>query len=136
MEIIVSCEVYIATLGYSNYTAVGAVHSQKIADVVAATVSALNYIGASPRAIVPDNLKSAVTLSHRYDPVINEVFLDMANHYGMVVTSCKSGEAQRQIQSGTCCNDILSTCFCSFAQTYLLQFAGTKYRFTGTGHTS
>lgn len=89
---IIPCEVYIATLGYSNYTAVVAVPSQKIADVVAATVRALNYIGGSPRAIVPDNLKSAVTLSHRYEPVINEVFLDMANHYGMAVLPARAGK--------------------------------------------
>lgn len=89
---IVSCEVFIATMGYSNYTAVGAVHSQKIPDVVAATVSALNYIGGSPKAIVPDNLKSAVTTSDRYEPIINEVFLDMANHYGMVVLPARAGK--------------------------------------------
>jgi transposase len=74
---VIPCEVFIATMGYSNFTAVGAVHSQKIPDVVAATVSALNYIGGSPRAIVPDCLKSAVTTADRYEPVINEVFLDI-----------------------------------------------------------
>ncbi len=89
---IIPCEVFLATMGYSNYTAVGAVHSQKIPDIVAATVSALNYIGGSPRAIVPDCLKSAVTTADRYEPVINEVFLDMANHYGMVVLPARAGK--------------------------------------------
>jgi len=89
---IIPCEVFLATMGYSNYTSVGAVHSQKIPDVVAATVSALNYIGGSPRAIVPDCLKSAVTTADRYEPVINEVFLDMANHYGMVVLPARAGK--------------------------------------------
>lgn len=87
---IIPCEVFLATMGYSNYTAVGAVHSQKIPDVVAATVSAMDYIGGSPRAIVPDCLKSAVTTADRYEPVINEVFLDMANHYGMVVLPARA----------------------------------------------
>ena len=89
---IIPCEVFLATLGYSNYTAVGAVHSQKIPDVVTASVNALNYIGGSPRAIVPDCLKAAVTKSDRYEPVINEVFLDMANHYGMVVLPARAGK--------------------------------------------
>jgi transposase len=89
---LIPCEVFLATLGYSNYTAVGAVHSQKIPDVTTATVNALTYIGGSPRAIVPDCLKSAVTTSDRYEPVINEVFLDMANHYGMVVLPARAGK--------------------------------------------
>jgi len=89
---IIPCEIFLATMGYSNYTAVVAALSQKIPDLVAATVNALNYIGGSPRAIVPDNLKSAVTLSNRYEPVINEVFLDMANHYGMAVLPTRAGK--------------------------------------------
>lgn len=89
---VVPCEVFVATMGYSNFTFVGAVHSQKIPDVVSAMVSALNYIGGSPRAIVPDNLKSAITLSDKYEPVVNEVFLDMANHYGMVVLPARAGK--------------------------------------------
>ena len=88
----IPCEVFLATMGYSNYTAVVAALSQKIPDVVAATVSALNLIGGSPRAIVPDNLKTAVTISDRYEPIINEVFLDMANHYGMVVLPARAGK--------------------------------------------
>jgi transposase len=88
----IPCEVFLATMGYSNYTSVGAVHSQKIPDIVTATVNALNYIGGSPRAIVPDCLKSAVTTADRYEPVINEVFLDMANHYGMVVLPARAGK--------------------------------------------
>lgn len=89
---LIPCEIYVATLGYSNYTAVVAVHSQKVPDIVTGTVGVLNYIGGSPRAIVPDNLKSAVTLSDRYEPVINEVFLDMANHYGMAVLPTRAGK--------------------------------------------
>lgn len=88
----IPCEVFVATLGYSNYTAVVATHSQKIEDVISATVQALENIGGCPRAIVPDNLKSAVQEAHRYEPRINEAFLDMANHYGMVVLPTRSGK--------------------------------------------
>ncbi len=89
---IISCEAFVATLGYSNYTAVVAAHSQKIEEVVAAFGSVLEYIGGSPRAVVPDNLKSAVHQAHRYEPRINEVFLDMANHYGMAVIPARPGK--------------------------------------------
>ncbi len=82
---IIACEVFVATLGYSNYIVVIATLSQKLEEVIAATVIAVNDIGGSPRAIVPDNMKTAVSKSHRYEPVINQAFLDMANHYGMAV---------------------------------------------------
>lgn len=81
----VDCEIFIGTMGYSNFIAVDAVHSQKLIDVLHAAVSILEQIGGCPKAFVPDNLKSAVTRADRYEPVINPLFLDLANHYNMVV---------------------------------------------------
>ncbi len=81
----IECEIFVGTLGYSNYIAVQAVHSQKLHDVLHATVSVIEQIGGCTQAVVPDNLKSAVTLADRYEPVINSLFLDLANHYGMTV---------------------------------------------------
>lgn len=40
--------------------------------------------------LVPDNLKSAVSKSSKYDPGLNEDFLDMANHYGCGVLPARS----------------------------------------------
>lgn len=74
-------EVYVALLGYSQLTYVEAVKSQKKEDFITATENALHYFGGVPRALVPDNLKSAVTKSNKYEPEINETFLDFANHY-------------------------------------------------------
>jgi transposase len=82
---VVFCPVFVATLGHSNYSFHIATHSQSTEDVIQATVCALEDIGGSPRVIVPDNLKAAVVQSNRYEPRINEAFLDMANHYQMVV---------------------------------------------------
>lgn len=89
---LITCEVFVATMGYSNYMAVIATPSQRIEDVIDANVKALEYIGGSPAAIVPDNLKAAVKQAHRYEPQINEVFLDMANHYGMAVLPTRAGK--------------------------------------------
>ncbi|MEO7906599.1 MAG: IS21 family transposase [Saprospiraceae bacterium] len=89
---IITCEVFVATMGYSNYMAVVATPSQKIEDVIEAHVKAFEYIGGCPAAIVPDNLKSVVQQAHRYEPKINEAFLDMANHYGMVVLPARAGK--------------------------------------------
>ncbi|HXA02087.1 MAG TPA: IS21 family transposase, partial [Cytophagaceae bacterium] len=38
-----------------------------------------------PAAIVPDNLRSAVTKSDKYEPTINETFSDFAEHYNTTI---------------------------------------------------
>ena len=47
--------------------------------------NALHYFGGVPMAIVPDNLKSAVSRSDRNDPVINDEFAAFAEFYGCAV---------------------------------------------------
>ena len=42
--------------------------------------------------VLTDNLKAAITQSDRYEPRINDVFLDMANHYGMAVIPARAGK--------------------------------------------
>ena len=41
-------------------------------------------------AIVPDNLKSAVTQSSKYEPTLNETFADFASHYGVTVLPARA----------------------------------------------
>lgn len=81
----VPVEVLLITLGYSNYTLAIGVRSQKKEHLIEGLVYLFSWLGAVAAALVPDNLKSAVTTPDRYEPVINETFLDMANHYNMAV---------------------------------------------------
>jgi transposase len=83
-------EVFVAILGCSQLTYVEAVYSQRKEDLVRACENALHYFGGVPAAIVPDNLKSAVTKSSRYEPTINETFADFAEHYGTVVLPARA----------------------------------------------
>lgn len=53
--------------------------------MIVACENAMHYFGGVPAAIVPDNLKSAVTKSSKYEPLINETFADFAEHYGTAV---------------------------------------------------
>jgi len=78
-------ELYVAVLGASNYTFAEVTFSQTIPDFTASTVRALEYFGASPKIVVPDQLRSAVARPDRYDPDINQTFNDLAQHYDMVV---------------------------------------------------
>ena len=85
-----SMEVFVAILGCSQLTYVEAVQSQKKEDLIKACENALCYFGGTPSAIVPDNLKSAVTRSSKYEPVINETFADFAEHYSTVVLPARA----------------------------------------------
>lgn len=78
-------EVFIAILGCSQLTYVEAVPTQRREDFIGACENAMQYFGGVPAAIVPDNLKSAVTKSSKYEPTINETFADFAEHYGTAV---------------------------------------------------
>lgn len=80
---VMDVDVFVALLGYSQYTYVEAVKSQKMEDFITATENSLHYFSGCPKLIVSDNLKSAVTKASRFEPEINETFLDFANHYGM-----------------------------------------------------
>ncbi len=83
-------EVYVAVLGFSGLTYVEAVYNQKKEVFIATTENALYYFGGVPQALVPDNLKSAVTQADKYEPEINETFLDFANHYRTTVLPARS----------------------------------------------
>lgn len=83
-------EVFVAILGASQLTYVEAVGSQNMEDFILACENALLFFGGSPAAIVPDNLKSAVTKSSRYEPQINENFEAFADHYGMAVVPARA----------------------------------------------
>jgi transposase len=78
-------QIFVAVLGYSNYTYAEAAWTQALPDWLGAHVRALEFIGGAPGAIVPDNLKSGVKRAHRYEPEINPSYQDFAEHYGLAI---------------------------------------------------
>lgn len=83
-------EVFVAILGASQLIYVEAVASQGKEDFIYACRHALEYYGGAPEAIVPDNLRAAVTKSSKFEPVINSSFQDFASHYGMTVLPARA----------------------------------------------
>lgn len=83
-------EIFVAILGASQLTFIEAVESQKVDDLIYCCIHTLEYFGGAPLAIVPDNLKAAVTKSHRYEPKLNENFESFARHYGMAVVPARA----------------------------------------------
>jgi len=58
-----------------------AVHSQCKEDFIMGCERALHFFGGVPQAIVPDNLKSAVTKASKYEAQLNDNFAAFAEHY-------------------------------------------------------
>jgi len=82
---VTEAEVFIAVLSGSSYTYVEACPSQKMEDFFRCTVNCLEYIGGVPQALVPDNLKSAVTKANNYEAIVNRHYKSLALHYKTVV---------------------------------------------------
>jgi transposase len=78
-------EILVACLGYSQKAFVIALPSQKSEDFIYGMSKIFSHMGGSPKAIVPDNMKVAVVKTDRYEPEINQVFEDFANHYATAV---------------------------------------------------
>jgi transposase len=78
-------ELFVAVLGASNYTYAEATLTQQLADWIGSNTRALSFFWGVPKAIVPDQLKSAVTKACRYDPAIQKTFDEFAEHYGTTI---------------------------------------------------
>jgi transposase len=82
---VTNAQIFVAVLGASNYTYALAVPNQSLPFWIFAHTKAFLYFGGTTEILVPDNLKSAVTKSCRYEPDINPTYLDMAEHYNIAV---------------------------------------------------
>lgn len=87
---VISVEVFVAILGASQLTYVEAIPTQKQEHFILAVDNALHFFGGVPSAIVPDNLKSAVTKSNKYEAEINRTFADFGLHYQTTILPARS----------------------------------------------
>ncbi len=91
---LIPVEVFIAILPNSQYTYVEACKSQKREDLISCMSNALAYYGGTPKAIVSDNLKSAVSRANKYEPEINRSFKEFALHYNCVINPARTYSPQ------------------------------------------
>jgi transposase len=87
---IIEVEFFVAILGASQMTYAEASFSQKKADFIHSVENALYFFGGVPQAIVPDNLKSAVVKSDRFEPKINETFMHFSEHYATTILPARA----------------------------------------------
>ncbi len=87
-------QVFIATLGASNFSYAEATWSQSLPDWCASHVRALDYIGVVPELFIPDNLRSAVTRPCRYEPLLTRTYEALAEHYGAAIIPARVARAR------------------------------------------
>jgi transposase len=87
-------EVFVAVLGCSALSYVEASESQEKEQWIRSNERAIWYMGGSTAAIVPDNLRSAVSRSDPYDPDINPEFAEFAEHYDTVILPARVRKAR------------------------------------------
>jgi len=95
-------QIFVATLGASNYTFAEAALSQGLASWIQSHVHAFEFFGGVPEILVPDNLKSAVTRPCRYEPDLNATYRELAEHYGAVIIPARVAKPQdkAKVESG------------------------------------
>lgn len=78
-------QVFVATMGASNYTYAEATWSQQLPDWIRSHTRLLTFLGGVPELLIPDNLKSGIKEASFYDPQINPTFREFAAYYQFTV---------------------------------------------------
>lgn len=95
-------QIFVATLGASNYTFAEATRSQDLPSWIRSHVHAFEFFQGATEILVPDNLRAAVTRSCRYEPDLNATYREMAAHYGSVIIPARVGKPRdkAKVESG------------------------------------
>ena len=78
-------QIFVAVLGASSYTFCEATWSQSLPDWIGSHERAFRFFGGVPELLIPDNLKSGVNKTCRYEPELNPTYQDLAHHYNTAV---------------------------------------------------
>ena len=87
-------EIFTSILGASQLAYVEATESQRKEDWIRANENAFQKFGGVTAAIVPDQLRSAVSKPCKYEPDINPEYEDFARHYGTVIFPARQRKAR------------------------------------------
>ncbi|MFT6807610.1 MAG: transposase [Saprospiraceae bacterium] len=91
---LIEVEIFVGILPCTGYTFVEASASQQLPHFIGSMNKCLRFLGGVTQAIVPDNLKSAVTKGSKYEATLNKTFKDFALHYGTVINPARTYSPQ------------------------------------------
>ena len=95
-------QIFVATLGASNYTYAEATWTQSLPDWIGSHTRTFKFLGGVPEIIIPDNIRAGVNKSCRYEPDINPTYQDMASHYrcAVIPTRIRSPKDKAKVETG------------------------------------
>ena len=76
---------FVAALGASSYTYAEATATERLEDWLQCHVHAFEFLGGVTAVTVPDQARTAVEKTCRYDPTLNPAYQELALHYGTSV---------------------------------------------------
>lgn len=85
VEIFEKVHFFVASLGFSQMIFARAYLDEKEAAWLDGHTRALEFFGALPEVVTPDNAKTGVTKAHHYDPLKNPSFAQWAAYYGLAI---------------------------------------------------
>ena len=91
---VTQAQIFVGTLGASNYTYVEAQASQSLPNWIGGHVRMFAFFGGVPEVVVPDNLKAGVTKPNRYEPDLNPTYHEFAKHYNVAVVPARVRKPQ------------------------------------------
>jgi len=86
---ITKVECFVAILPASGMTYVEVSESQQKSSFMRSMAAAMEFYGGVPKLITTDNLKSAVTTAHTYEPVLNKDFKAFSVHYNTALVPAR-----------------------------------------------
>ena len=92
---ITKASVFVGVMSYSQYAYVEAFINEKQQAWITAHVNMYQFFGGVARILVPDNLKTGVVRpSDWYNPQLNQVYQEMAEHYGTAIIPARVKKPQ------------------------------------------
>lgn len=77
--------IFTTTIGLSSYIYVEIFLDEKLPSFITGTVHALEFYGGIPKYLVPDNLKTAVTLHTKDELILQSAYSDLEDFYETIV---------------------------------------------------
>lgn len=80
---------FVAAFSFSAYAYVEAFTDMRLGSWIDAHVHAFETFGGTARLLVPDNLRTGVSKSDRYEPALNPAYARLAEHYGTAIVPAR-----------------------------------------------
>lgn len=89
---------FVTTVDVSSLIYAEAFEGEKLQHFIAGTVHALEYYGAVPKYLVPDNLRAAITKHTKDELILNSTFQDLEGFDEVIVPPLQHGNQPEKLQ--------------------------------------